>query len=922
MRIWTVCIACVAILGPGSSLPGQVYRFDSELEFTENFDPDLQGPPDGLEYLWTEDCEIQGGGLTIGQNFANGVRTITLTSQTVPILQENDRLFASIDFLFDTGSVTAITNLIRIFIAPQTQVPELFTATANTHANVYMSGSYTEPSEEGFLLLAESAPKNYSGRQKSSALRMPNRPTPYLMKLEMEVIGVGDNQLELTAKLINLESGTSVEIIHTDSITGYNLRDDYWRLGISIGNSNAIRAIDNFRISYIPFSDDPPVTVTEPELENGIMKLNWSVSPGLKIDLYRSRDMLRWEGPILENISSGSFEEQQDPDTNYYFAIVHSGLPFPNNENSVNIANALDTSSWSGVHHGHVAYDQQTGYSFSTLEYGHVYPEQDPTAEGGYRFYDARGAEILMQAPVSLNNGFTSPTAYDFRLTDALLDTTAYELFDPSELSGAVPTLELIPEWQVVDFPDQEWGGVYWNRSHTVPVESVGPSSSISIPNGVWAYNSQGFDASVLLLRQPITIGAAGLLGNPTPVSLTVQFVTDCSVYLRRADDSLLKIGSYFEESMLGAFLDPAELQPGTNYLEIYGSYGLTGWMENFWILEDFENVQVSQFMDWVNGENYNYEVSWPDQWNIVEAAGQFAPTVPASFGNILYFKNDSIETSASDMLMFSNWGFESYPDMQYRCVVGKATADDDEIRLWFRHKASGPSSYNFNNDLRHLTYYDGWYFFLAGSAIGGGAGNGGHHVGLVRTDRDGRRTVVASDLDTPALADWHANHGVVDSEAGHWTVEIETFGDTITIRLSGRGDANTRAGWANALVFEYVDPDYNSEYASYATNLAFEAWSQNCWIDEIDVSQLTAHGGLRIDTGEIAEGGLQSVDAIIRQPRYVVQNGQIIDRFGDLTANTSANPQMTSSADDNWIDYVPGTPLVVGSENELLQGP
>lgn len=901
MHLRSLCIGIFFLITTSCPLPGQHFRFDSESDFTDNFDPDVSGPPDGLEYNWTDSCGIQGGGLVLGTNFSSGGRTITLTDRSFPVMQENDRIRASVDFLFSTENVTAITHLLRLFIAPADQAAESFLATANSHGNVYMSGSYNENNEQGYLLLAEAAPRNYGGRLNSSTLKMRDVPTPYLMTFEIEVLAVGENDLELIARLIDRTTGRRVDIEHTDQITNYNLRDDHWRIGIAIGNSDAVTAIDNFRFAYIPFSETPTVTVAEPELDNGIIRLNWTAAPGRTIDLYRSRDLLRWEGPILENVSSASIEEEEAPGDGYFYAIVHSGLPFPDNENSLNIASALNVSSWNGFPHGHVEYDQQTGYTFSPVEYGHIYAEQDSTAEGGYRFFDARNVEIMMQAPDSLNNGFTSPTGYDFRLTDTLLESTSWELFDPSEEAGLVPNL--------VGLSEAPWGGSAWNSTNARLIDSIGPSTSITVPNGVWAYDSLGFDTSLLLLRQPITIGAGGMLGNPDLVALSGQLVTNCSIYLRRPDGTLSQLRVYTDpygwDRTFGSFFDPTALQPGTNYLEIYGSYGVAGPMESTMVLETFDFATIGPLEDWALEEVSYWGNTWPDNWNIVVASEQFAPNVPAAYGNVLYF------TGSSDLLEFKYGRAELYPEMEYRCVVGKAAADDDEIRLWFRNAAFGSIG-------SHFTYWDGWYFFLSGSQ----SATTGYNVGLAKVDRDGIRTVVASNFDTPALADWHDNHGVVDYEAGHWRVEIETFEDTITVRLSERGDATTPAGQASALEFVYVDPDYGPEYTRYTTNLGFESISQHCWIDEIEVSQITVRGSLRIDTGEIATGGLQSLDTMSTKARYIVEGNQIVDRMGGGTAESSANPTTISTSNENWIDYVPGTPLPLANTSELLGNP
>lgn len=868
---------------------GAEFTFDTEADFTDNFTPNS-----GIRWIWADPAGIDGGGLQLDTSTIASQSVFTLSSFLVPMPQEGDQVWASVDFIFDTDEVTNLGNVFSLFFAKQSQGADVFNAAANSYANLQLLGTYGAPIE-GYTLVLESAPENYTSRLSSDPIEFP-LPSSYRLTLTADLIGVANGEHQLTANLDGpyMPSG-GFDVVATETPTNYNIADPFWRVGIRTA-TNVITAIDNLRVAYVVGGAGSGIRITDFAVEAGGFRIDWYAPPGQAVDIYRTTDFFVWGYPILTASYAGTFLDTPLSTEKAFYVLVPHGETFPEHP----ILPGVDTSAWSGLTAGSVSYDSATGYQFGALPNGLLYPQVDDSVEGGYRFLDSSGQEVMMEVPVSLNNNYSSPTGYDFRLLDSLLPDTDYELFDPTTLTGPVPDLSGWP-------PGAPWNGSYWGVAPLPSSPTLGPSTSADCIGGVWDFDA-GVDSPYLLLRQPIEVGVGGLIGNPAPVNLTGRAATDVSLFLRRPDASLLPL---YEDDTPGgdifaAVLDPTHLQPGTNYLEVYGSYGVAGPTETPIFLDDFESYSIGAAAGQIDLEKYLlYHYSASDL-QIVSANTE--DDVPDSFGQVLYNTSNSnnpvVRPYGTGVDIFAI----GYPDMEFSCTVGKATTDDDAILIWFQvsaENANGPAI--------------GWYVFLSGGGVGW---LGGANVGIAyRPDGLGSDIVVASNLDTPSLATWDASHGFRNNLAGNWNVVIETEGDTFRLSLSDRGDSTTAAG-APAQVLEYVDPDYDLSTILSTRFFGVQAVSQECWFDNFDYRPLSARGGLRIDTGEIAEGGLQSLDGTVSQARYVLQGGQLVDRMGDGTMGSSANPATISTDAENWIDYVPGTTLEVATEAEVIGSP
>ncbi|MEZ5385534.1 MAG: hypothetical protein R3F13_08465 [Prosthecobacter sp.] len=867
-------MACVGWF-TAHSLDALEVRFDTEAELSTNFTPNS-----GLRWNWMDPAGLDGGGLKLNTSAPGSSSTFTFTGATIPVPRQGDRVWASVDLIFDTTTATNLSPVLTLFLAKESQAADVFNAGGNAFVHLTIAGTYGGSPADGYLVFVESAPQNYLTAADSplASLEIPGQ---YRLTLTLDLTAMAAGGHQLTGRLTGAAIPGGIEVTTTEVPHPSNVTDPNWRLGIR-SNTNAVTVLDNFRVAYLAGGSNAGIQMTRSVVEGDGFRLDWFAPPGVAVDIYRSTDLFVWGSPIAAGSMAGTFLDSPRPAERGFYALVSAGTTFPEHP----VLPGVDTTSWDGVTAGHVVFDPALGYRFTPLPGGLIYPQQDDTVEGGYRFLDSRGVEILMQVPASLNVGYTAPTSFDFRVDSAALASTNYQMFDPSAVVGAVPDLSATTTmaWNAAT---PGWGLI------PLPVSlQLKSSTAAANPGAVWAFATGDVDSPYLLLRQPIPLGAGGLLGSPQPVMLSGTATTDVSLFLRRADGTVVAL---FEDSHAGANgfaaqLDPGDLQPGINHLEIYASYGVAGPVESPPFQEDFDSLALGS----AAGQLPQLQFAGTP-WSVSDGSSVNAP---AALGQVLAFEGTAgwVDVAGSGT---------GYPDMIFASVVGKPATDDDVVRLWFRAKTTAS------------LVTEGWFVFLAGSATGS-SGVGGAHVGIGYRAANGGDTIVASDLDTPALSAWHASHGFRDAVAEHWIVSIETQDETIRVQLSNRGTPSAAADAGSlAQVLEITDPHFSLATIGALRSFVLEGDSQPCWFDQIETRQSTYRGGLRIDAGQIAS--LQSLDSLVSVPRYVLLNGQLMDRFGDGTPSSSASPATVSDGTGNWIDYVPSTPLGVAPESEIL---
>jgi len=283
------------------------------------------------------------------------------------------------------------------------------------------------------------------------------------------------------------------------------------------------------------------------------------------------------------------------------------------------------SDSWAGLAAGNIGYVQGTGYQFNTGSQ-EIFRVKDTSRPNGWKFVDENGNEIMMKVIDGTNNNGNSNPNYDFTISDnhnsgsvngsgnyfkyplnnSNPTNRQWEEFRPTDLKASWPKPDLTSLSIPYNTTINAWGQTPYS-------DSTYNLTTGDVPGSAWQGNGTNNNYEYLLLRQPIYVGAEGLIRNGGSLNLDGFVNKDVTIILRKPDGSFDTLYTPTSPgngvtSFTGT-LNYSQLVPGTNWIEVYATKDIATTSPLLIPLDttSWTNGPTAGSITYKNGEGYSF---------------------------------------------------------------------------------------------------------------------------------------------------------------------------------------------------------------------------------------------------------------------------------------------------------------------------